>query len=199
MITMKTKYALKALAVLARAEGDEPVLIGDIADQEGLPKKFLELILRERHFLGPPPQGARRRLPAAAAARGSDARADHPDPRRSHRPRALSEPDRVSALRGLRRRAHMRDSPGAQGGLPGAAPRARDDHARRPRSTGRDGRWSSQTRAQVLDLNQVVRLRLRPRPYERMLAAAHAPLHGLTVGGLKSSPISPALACGPGA
>ena len=47
MITMKTKYALKALAVLARAEGDEPVLIGDIADQEGLPKKFLELILRE--------------------------------------------------------------------------------------------------------------------------------------------------------
>jgi len=47
MITMKTKYALKALAVLARAPGGEPVLIGDIADQEGLPRKFLELILRE--------------------------------------------------------------------------------------------------------------------------------------------------------
>ena len=47
MITMKTKYALKALAVLAHAEGGEPMLIGDIADREGLPKKFLELILRE--------------------------------------------------------------------------------------------------------------------------------------------------------
>lgn len=47
MITMKTKYALKALAVLARAEGGEPMLIGEIADREKLPKKFLELILRE--------------------------------------------------------------------------------------------------------------------------------------------------------
>jgi Rrf2 family protein len=47
MITMKTKYALKALAVLARAEHGETVLIGDIAEQEALPKKFLELILRE--------------------------------------------------------------------------------------------------------------------------------------------------------
>ena len=44
MITMKTKYALKALAVLAHAEGGEPMLIGDIAERE---KKFLELILRE--------------------------------------------------------------------------------------------------------------------------------------------------------
>jgi Rrf2 family protein len=47
MITMKTKYALKALTHLARANEGEPVLIAEIADREGIPKKFLELILRE--------------------------------------------------------------------------------------------------------------------------------------------------------
>lgn len=47
MLTAKTKYALKALAHLAQAEPGIPVLIADIAEQEALPKKFLELILRE--------------------------------------------------------------------------------------------------------------------------------------------------------
>lgn len=47
MLTMKTKYALKALALLANAEEGEPVLIATIAEQEGIPLKFLQLILRE--------------------------------------------------------------------------------------------------------------------------------------------------------
>jgi len=47
MITMKTKYALKALAYLATAKLDEPVLIAEIAEKEGIPRKFLELILAE--------------------------------------------------------------------------------------------------------------------------------------------------------
>jgi Rrf2 family protein len=47
MITMKTKYALKALAYLATAPPDEPVLIAEIAEKEGIPRKFLELILAE--------------------------------------------------------------------------------------------------------------------------------------------------------
>jgi Rrf2 family protein len=47
MITMKTKYALKALTHLARAEPGEPVLIAEIAEREAIPRKFLELILRE--------------------------------------------------------------------------------------------------------------------------------------------------------
>jgi Rrf2 family protein len=46
MLTMKTKYALKALSYLADAERGL-VLIRDIAEHEGIPKKFLELILRE--------------------------------------------------------------------------------------------------------------------------------------------------------
>lgn len=46
MLTMKTKYALKALTYLAIAEPGL-VLIRDIAEHEGIPKKFLELILRE--------------------------------------------------------------------------------------------------------------------------------------------------------
>jgi Rrf2 family protein len=44
MITMRAKYALKALGRLARARA-EPVLIADIARAEGIPHKFLEQIL----------------------------------------------------------------------------------------------------------------------------------------------------------
>ena len=47
MITMKTKYALKALAYLAMAPPGGPVLIAEVADREGIPRKFLELILAE--------------------------------------------------------------------------------------------------------------------------------------------------------
>ena len=44
---MKTKYALKALSQLAAAPPGEPMLIADIADREGIPRKFLEAILAE--------------------------------------------------------------------------------------------------------------------------------------------------------
>lgn len=47
MITAKTRYALKALCVLAKSPPGEPILIADIAEQEGIPRKFLELILSE--------------------------------------------------------------------------------------------------------------------------------------------------------
>jgi len=47
MITMKTKYALKALCRLATAPKGQPVLIADISEQEAIPRKFLELILAE--------------------------------------------------------------------------------------------------------------------------------------------------------
>jgi Rrf2 family protein len=47
MLTMKTKYALRALTVLANAQAGEPVLIGEISEKEGIPLKFLQLILRE--------------------------------------------------------------------------------------------------------------------------------------------------------
>jgi Rrf2 family protein len=45
MLSQKARYALKAMLALARAGGDEPMLIGDIAEAENVPKKFLELIL----------------------------------------------------------------------------------------------------------------------------------------------------------
>jgi Rrf2 family protein len=47
MLTHKSKYALKALIVLAREFGHGPMLISDIAEREGIPRKFLELILLE--------------------------------------------------------------------------------------------------------------------------------------------------------
>ncbi|MDT8443894.1 MAG: Rrf2 family transcriptional regulator [Desulfuromonadales bacterium] len=45
MISKKTKYGLQALLALARNHGAGPVLIADLAEQEQIPKKFLELIL----------------------------------------------------------------------------------------------------------------------------------------------------------
>ena len=48
MISKKAKYALKALKVLAeRFESKQPILIADIAEQQSIPKKFLEAILLE--------------------------------------------------------------------------------------------------------------------------------------------------------
>ena len=47
MLTMKTKYALKALAQLATAQDGLPLQIADIAEQDQIPRKFLEAILAE--------------------------------------------------------------------------------------------------------------------------------------------------------
>jgi len=45
MISQKARYALKAVVALAKARPGEVVLIGDIAESESIPKKFLEQIL----------------------------------------------------------------------------------------------------------------------------------------------------------
>lgn len=45
MISKKTKYGLRALIHLAQQPKNEPVLISELATQEGIPKKFLEQIL----------------------------------------------------------------------------------------------------------------------------------------------------------
>lgn len=45
MLTKKTKYAVKALIALARNTENKPMLIAEIAKNEGLPKRFLEAIL----------------------------------------------------------------------------------------------------------------------------------------------------------
>jgi Rrf2 family protein len=47
MLAQKSKYALRALLVLAKEYGQGPVLISDIAHREALPQRFLELILLE--------------------------------------------------------------------------------------------------------------------------------------------------------
>jgi Rrf2 family protein len=47
MLSQKAKYAMRALLYLAQAEPEQPVLIGDIAEQQQVPRKFLELILLE--------------------------------------------------------------------------------------------------------------------------------------------------------
>jgi len=45
MISQKAKYALRALAALAQAHPEEPMMISEIAQQQSIPKKFLEQIL----------------------------------------------------------------------------------------------------------------------------------------------------------
>jgi Rrf2 family protein len=49
MISLKTKYAIKALAILAeeRARGGSSLTIEEIAERGGTPKRFLEHILLE--------------------------------------------------------------------------------------------------------------------------------------------------------
>ena len=47
MLTKKTKYALKALIHLAAQDPERTVLIAEIARDENVPRKFLELILLE--------------------------------------------------------------------------------------------------------------------------------------------------------
>src|SRR2546423_6963405 len=47
MLSKKSKYALQAMLALAKDYGRGPVQIADIAHREGIPRKFLELILLE--------------------------------------------------------------------------------------------------------------------------------------------------------
>lgn len=47
MLTHKAKYGLKAVFYLARHYNEGPVLIADLAQEEYIPKKFLEQILLE--------------------------------------------------------------------------------------------------------------------------------------------------------
>ena len=47
MISQKAKYALRALVSLARAQRGQTMMIGDIAREQAIPKKFLEQILLE--------------------------------------------------------------------------------------------------------------------------------------------------------
>jgi Rrf2 family protein len=52
MLSKKTKYAIKALVKLAKEVGKGPMLIGDIAEAERIPRKFLEAILLELKNIG---------------------------------------------------------------------------------------------------------------------------------------------------
>ena len=45
MLSKKAKYGLQALLFLTEHYGEGPVLISEVAKQEGIPSKFLELIL----------------------------------------------------------------------------------------------------------------------------------------------------------
>ncbi|WP_028297258.1 RrF2 family transcriptional regulator [Olivibacter sitiensis] len=52
MLSKKSKYAIKALIVLGKNYGNEPMQIIKIAGEEDIPKKFLEQILLEMRNAG---------------------------------------------------------------------------------------------------------------------------------------------------
>ena len=52
MLSRKAKYALRALLALAKDYNRGPMLIADLAEQERIPKKFLELILLQLKHQG---------------------------------------------------------------------------------------------------------------------------------------------------
>lgn len=52
MLSMKTRYAIKALIALAKEPSRDPVLISYLAEKENIPKKFLELILLDLKGMG---------------------------------------------------------------------------------------------------------------------------------------------------
>ena len=52
MISQKAKYALRALVVLARADAEKSLFISDIAEEQNIPKKFLEQILLDLKHQG---------------------------------------------------------------------------------------------------------------------------------------------------
>lgn len=47
MLSQKARYALHALIVLAEHDREEPMMIADVAEEAGVPRKFLEQILLE--------------------------------------------------------------------------------------------------------------------------------------------------------
>ncbi len=51
-ISMKARYALRALYALAADESRAPMLIADLAERERIPRKFLEAILLELRNAG---------------------------------------------------------------------------------------------------------------------------------------------------
>lgn len=53
MLTSKAKYALRAMIDLAQTSASKPAFIADIAERQGIPRRFLEAILLElrRHGL----------------------------------------------------------------------------------------------------------------------------------------------------
>jgi Rrf2 family protein len=52
MLSKKTRYAIKALVILGKNFGKEPMQISRIAGEENIPKKFLEQILLDLRNAG---------------------------------------------------------------------------------------------------------------------------------------------------
>ena len=89
MLTRKGKYGLKAMLTLAREHGHGPMLIGDLAEQDAIPKKFLENILLDAQAPRPRPEQERARTAAISSVGRRSASASATSSARSTVPLAL--------------------------------------------------------------------------------------------------------------
>lgn len=106
-LTQKAKYALKALVFLAKEYEPGPVLITKIAEAEGIPRKFLELILLELKNSGVLQSKKGRGLLARAATRRHLLGSRHPRLRGGLSTLAVRLEALLPALRGVCRRGNL--------------------------------------------------------------------------------------------
>jgi len=140
MITMKTKYALKALAYLAQTPAEEPVLIAEIAEREGIPRKFLELILAElkQHGFVHSRKGRGGGYYLHVSREDLDRLGDA-SLGRADRSRSVFEPDRVPEMRRLSRGGDLWGPSRHAGSLRSVRQSAGEYDGAGPRETGADG------------------------------------------------------------
>ena len=100
MLSMKAKYGLRALLYLARQPDQVPVLISELAEKEGIPKKFLELILLElkNHGVLQSKKGKGWRLFSQEKARGDQVGSSDSSPGWAACSRALCQPNGLYSL-----------------------------------------------------------------------------------------------------
>ncbi len=153
MLTMKTKYALKALAQLASAPQGTPMLIADIAEREEIPKKFLEAILAElkQHGILRSRKGRGGGYYLAKSPDTITLASSHSRAGRAARAGAVPEPHRLPALRRLQGRGDVRHPPRAARSSRGIGQGAREHDARG--HGGTHGKRSAPPRVEIFDLS----------------------------------------------
>jgi hypothetical protein len=113
MLSKKAKYALQALLQLAKEYDQGPTLISELARREGIPKKFLELILLDlkRHGILQSKKGKGGGYFLGKKPPGDIFGPGYSSARRSARADTLRQPNRLHEMPGMQGRENLRHPP----------------------------------------------------------------------------------------